>query len=138
MLIVVVIAVGALLFFQRRRSAALQQKFGPEYQRAVGQFGDERKAEAELAAREKRVRSLNIRALTPEDYGDPEKWDPLRGLKPMTFYVQPGHYLCLGDNSAQSSDSRKWGAVPERLMLGKAVFVFWPAYPPPSRIGFIK
>ena len=66
-LIVVVIAVGALLFFQRRRSAALQQKFGPEYQRAVGQFGDERKAEAELAAREKRVRSLNIRALTPEE-----------------------------------------------------------------------
>ncbi len=54
------------------------------------------------------------------------------------FYVQPGHYLCLGDNSAQSSDSRSWGVVPERLMLGKAVFVFWPAFPAPSRIGFIK
>lgn len=50
-----------------------------------------------------------------------------------TFYVHPGHYLCLGDNSAQSSDSRKWGLVPERLMLGKAVFVFFPL----SRIGFI-
>ena len=66
-LIVVVIAVGAFLFWQRRRSAALKQKFGPEYQRAVGQFGDERKAEAELAAREKRVRSLDIRSLTPEE-----------------------------------------------------------------------
>ena len=66
-LIVVVIAVGALLFLQRRRSAALQHRFGPEYQRAVGEFGDERKAEAELAAREKRVRSLKIRALTPEE-----------------------------------------------------------------------
>jgi signal peptidase I len=50
------------------------------------------------------------------------------------YYVQPGHYLCLGDNSAQSSDSRRWGAVPERLMLGKAVFVFFPV----GRIGFIK
>ena len=50
------------------------------------------------------------------------------------YYVQPGHYLCLGDNSAQSSDSRKWGTVPERLMLGKAVFVFFPV----NRIGFIK
>jgi hypothetical protein len=50
------------------------------------------------------------------------------------FYVQPGHYLCLGDNSAQSSDSRKWGLVPERLMLGKAVFIFFPI----GRIGFIK
>jgi signal peptidase I len=56
------------------------------------------------------------------------------------YYVQPGHYLCLGDNSAQSSDSRTWGAVPERLMLGKAVFVFWPFYfsATKNRIGFIK
>jgi hypothetical protein len=66
-LIVVVIAVGALLLWQRRRSAALQQKFGPEYHRAVGQFGNERKAEAELAARAKRVRSLNIRSLTADE-----------------------------------------------------------------------
>ncbi len=50
------------------------------------------------------------------------------------FYVQPGHYLCFGDNSAQSSDSRVWGSVPERLMLGKASFVFFPL----DRLGFIK
>jgi signal peptidase I len=67
------------------------------------------------------------------------------------FYVQPGHYMCLGDNSAQSSDSREWGVVPERLMLGKAVFVFFPValewkfgWPPVRtipgrhRAGFIK
>jgi hypothetical protein len=65
-LILVVIAVGAVLFWQRRRSLALRQKFGPEYQRAVNKFG-ERKAEAELAAREKRVRSFKIRSLTPEE-----------------------------------------------------------------------
>ncbi|QDU23019.1 S26 family signal peptidase [Urbifossiella limnaea] len=53
------------------------------------------------------------------------------------YYVQPGHYLCLGDNSAHSSDSRSWGVVPERLMLGKAVFVFWPAWPH-NRVGFIR
>lgn len=51
-----------------------------------------------------------------------------------TYYVQPGHYLCMGDNSAQSSDSRYWGLVPERLMLGRAVFTFFP-FP---RIGFIR
>jgi signal peptidase I len=51
-----------------------------------------------------------------------------------TFYVQPGHYLCLGDNSSHSSDGREWGLVPQRLMLGRAVFVFWPR----DRIGFIK
>lgn len=59
-----------------------------------------------------------------------------------TFYIHPGHYLCLGDNSGQSSDSRKWGLVPERLMLGKAVFVFYP-FPPftewrNNRLGFIQ
>jgi signal peptidase I len=54
------------------------------------------------------------------------------------YYVHPGHYMCMGDNSAQSSDSRSWGMVPERLMLGKAVFVFWPMVPPPNRLGFIK
>jgi len=51
-----------------------------------------------------------------------------------TYYVQPGHYLCLGDNSAQSSDGRTWGTVPERLMLGRAVFIFFPF----DRIGLIK
>jgi signal peptidase I len=57
-----------------------------------------------------------------------------------TYYVQPGHYLCLGDNSSASSDSRTWGTVPERLMLGKAVFVFWPfsTHTATNRIGFIK
>jgi hypothetical protein len=53
------------------------------------------------------------------------------------FYVQPGHYMCMGDNSAQSSDSRKWGLVPERLMLGRAVFIFFPVFPE-NRLGFIK
>jgi signal peptidase I len=51
-----------------------------------------------------------------------------------TYYVQPGHYLCLGDNSTQSSDGRTWGTVPERLMLGRAVFVFFPL----PRVGFIR
>ena len=51
-----------------------------------------------------------------------------------SYYVQPQHYLCLGDNSAQSSDSRKWGTVPERLLLGKAVAIFFPI----DRIGFIR
>jgi len=51
-----------------------------------------------------------------------------------TYYVQPGHYLCFGDNSSQSSDSRTWGVVPERLMLGRAVFTFYPF----NRFGFIR
>jgi signal peptidase I len=51
-----------------------------------------------------------------------------------TRYVQPGHYLALGDNSSESSDSRYWGLVPERLLLGRALLVYWPL----NRVGMIK
>ncbi len=52
----------------------------------------------------------------------------------QTYYVQPGHYFCLGDNSASSKDGRDWGSVPERLMLGRAEVIYWPL----SRIRVIK
>jgi signal peptidase I len=51
-----------------------------------------------------------------------------------TFYIQPGHYFCLGDNSASSADGREWGSVPERLLLGRAVVIYWPL----SRVRVIK
>jgi signal peptidase I len=69
-----------------------------------------------------------------EDWGDPSKWQYLQELPAKTLYVQPGHYLCLGDNSPESSDSRSWGLVPERLMLGRALLVYFPF----SRLGPIK
>lgn len=58
----------------------------------------------------------------------------------QTFYVQPGHYLALGDNSAASSDSRYWGLVPERLLLGRALVVYFPFWPFTSdtRAGLIR
>ncbi len=68
------------------------------------------------------------------DFSDENTWGPLRELKFRTMYVQPGHYLCLGDNSPFSSDSREWGTVPERLMLGRALMVYYPF----SRAGRIK
>jgi signal peptidase I len=56
-----------------------------------------------------------------------------------TMYVQPGHYLCLGDNSSESSDSRYWGLVPERLLLGRALVVYWPVWPfGHNRAGLIR
>jgi hypothetical protein len=64
---VAVIAVGVFLYIRRRRSEKLRKQFGPEYKRALGQYGDQRKAEAELAAREERVRKLEIRELTAEE-----------------------------------------------------------------------
>jgi signal peptidase I len=61
----------------------------------------------------------------PSRWGKKE-WESLNGLNPKTMYVQPGHYLCLGDNSPESSDGRTWGLVPERLLLGRAMLVYYP------------
>ena len=65
--VILVIAVLVWLYVRKRRSttADLRQKFGPEYERAVQKHGSERKAEAKLADREKRVEKLNIRDLDP-------------------------------------------------------------------------
>jgi signal peptidase I len=51
-----------------------------------------------------------------------------------TMYVQPGHFLCLGDNSSESSDGRAWGLVPQRLLLGRALVVYYPF----TRAGLIR
>src|SRR5208282_2855394 len=61
-----------------------------------------------------------------EDWGHPRQWEPLHHLEAKTIYIYPRHYLCLGDNSQASSDSQEWGLVPDRLMLGRALLVYFP------------
>jgi hypothetical protein len=62
----VILAVAAWFFVQQRRRAHLQKQFGPEYDRTLVETGDRRRAEHELARREARVRSLEIRGLAPD------------------------------------------------------------------------
>lgn len=40
--------------------------------------------------------------------------------------VPDGTYVALGDNSANSLDSRYWGFVPEGSIIGKAIFIYYP------------
>jgi signal peptidase I len=46
-----------------------------------------------------------------------------------TFTVPESRYFALGDNSRFSSDSRDWGSVPQRNIMGRGVFVYWPFKP---------
>ena len=67
-IVLALVAAGAVIWMlQRQRSVRLRQRFGPEYDRTREEVGDARRTEAVLAAREKRVEKLHIRALTPEE-----------------------------------------------------------------------
>ena len=43
-----------------------------------------------------------------------------------TRVVPENCYFALGDNSYHSSDSRDWGPVPERNVVGRGLMVYWP------------
>ena len=50
---------------------------------------------------------------------------------PHTITVPRGDYFMMGDNRGDSDDSRFWGPVPQRWIIGDAFATYWP----PDRIG---
>jgi len=63
-LIAVAVAAVAWLVVQKQKSTKLRRRFGPEYDRAIKEYGGRTKAEAELSKREQRVAGLNIIPIT--------------------------------------------------------------------------
>lgn len=44
-----------------------------------------------------------------------------------TTYEVPGHsYLAMGDNSANSLDGRYWGPIPEKDVVGRPLWIYYP------------
>lgn len=50
--------------------------------------------------------------------------DLSRPVRDFSVVVRPGHYFMMGDNRDNSSDSRVWGQVPERDIVGQAVAIW--------------
>lgn len=80
-IVVAVIVVAGVLSWTalRLRSRRLEQKFGPEYDRAIKEAGGRRSAESELREREKRRERLELHSLpdeTRERYRD--EWNGIQ------------------------------------------------------------
>jgi signal peptidase I len=48
--------------------------------------------------------------------------------------VPPDHYFALGDNRDQSQDSRYWGFVPRKNIVGKPLIIYWSYDAPTERL----
>ena len=58
--------------------------------------------------------------------------EPLCNL-PREIEIPKGYYFMMGDNRGESLDSRAWGPVPKKWIIGKAFMTYWP----PGRIGLL-
>ena len=54
----------------------------------------------------------------PEDLRDYNSWGP--------YVVKKGYYFVMGDHRNNSSDSRSWGDVPRKYIIGKVQVRWWP------------
>jgi hypothetical protein len=66
-LVGIIIFLGGYIYFERKRSRDLQARFGPEYDRTLNKYQNQRAAEAELRTREERVKKLHIVPLSQAD-----------------------------------------------------------------------
>jgi signal peptidase I len=66
-------------------------------------------------------------------FSDPDQWSFFRYRRQVWFTLQADEFFMLGDNSAESKDSRLWESdddtpyfVRRDLLKGKALWIYWP------------
>jgi signal peptidase I len=52
---------------------------------------------------------------------------------PRPIKIPAGYFFMMGDNRGASDDSRFWGPVPEKWIIGQAFATYWP----PKRVGIL-
>jgi signal peptidase I len=90
----------------------------PPYVLVNGEILDERPAFQRIYSRANGYHGYVI----PETFPSPK----YLGSSTNTYTVPPKHLFPMGDNSRSSLDGRFWGSVPQKDLVGRAVFVYWP------------
>ncbi|MCH2182901.1 MAG: signal peptidase I [Mariniblastus sp.] len=89
---------------------------------------------------------------SPSQWAQPESkqiFQQNKGRDKPMFPLGEGQYFPLGDNSPSSLDARVWNGphyLPEELLIGRAMFIYWPHslnspipyFPNFQRMGFIQ
>lgn len=80
---------------------------------------------------DRRLQGEVLRTEVAELLANPDRWSvyEAENRDRLWFELEADQFLALGDNSPNSSDSRFWGRefwVDRELLIGKALFVYWP------------
>ena len=67
----------------------------------------------------------------PDTYATTEKSFLREGVP---YKIPDSYYMVFGDNRGYSSDSREWGPISKKAIVGKAMFRYWPM----DRIELVK
>ncbi len=113
----------------------------PVSKKPVADFFDEdgmlyfKQYEEALGARAHRILNDDSRpAFIPGAENFPMRQNCRYSVEGVICKVPQGHYFMMGDNRDNSLDSRYWGFVPDRNIVGKAFFI-WMNFGSLKRIG---
>ena len=89
----------------RRKTRRLKEHFGAEYERAVDDAGDQRAAEQELVARERKRQKLDIVELSPAAHQRyAQQWTDIQ----RSFVDDPAECSWLRGPTRHRGDARTW------------------------------
>ena len=70
--------------------------------------------------------SGHVNGTVAQQYGVYSNIAPLFPDEQTIYTNSPDAYMVFGDNTCNSSDSRTWGSLPTKNVIGKNFFVYWP------------
>ncbi|MDX2108713.1 MAG: signal peptidase I [Verrucomicrobiota bacterium] len=125
--------VGDPFVFPTDNVPGLRDKGKYYIKRIVGQGGDTLEIKQPVLYRNGSpitgAEAFDLNATTSgkyEGYINAERINGTHLMKGEALKIPVGTYFAMGDNSDQSSDSRVWGFVPEKEVIGRAIFIYYP------------